>query len=84
VDCNPCKVPQFPSIKSRILYVLSRTDKGFPPSIAPDIMAGLQRAGVSAHFVEVDSEIGHMAFAYETEKWAPELKHLITESMVAN
>ena len=34
-------------IKAKVLYVLSRTDKLFPPSIAPDVMAKLKAAGVT-------------------------------------
>ena len=50
-----------PKIKARVLYVLSRTDKLFPPSIAPDVMARLKAAGVSADYFEIDSDFGHSA-----------------------
>ena len=36
----------FGKIKAKVLYVISRTDKLFPPSIAPDVMAKLKAAGV--------------------------------------
>src|ERR1039458_9650525 len=39
---------QFGRIKSRVLFVLSRTDKLFPPEIAPGAMQGLQPAGAGA------------------------------------
>jgi homoserine O-acetyltransferase len=71
--------PQFPRIKAKVLYVLSRTDKVFPPSIAPGVMAALKAAGVDASYVQVDSEIGHMAFGYQTEKWSPALKRFMDE-----
>ena len=48
-------------IKAKVLYVLSRTDKLFPPSIAPDVMAKLKAAGVSADYFEIDSDFGHSA-----------------------
>src|SRR5207244_4389072 len=44
-------------IKAKVLYVLSRTDKLFPPSIAPDVMAKLKAAGVTADYYELDSEL---------------------------
>lgn len=63
-----------PKIKAKILYVLSRTDKLFPPSIAPDVMAKLKAAGVSADYFEIDSDFGHSASGLDAAKWAPRLK----------
>jgi len=57
-----------------VLYVLSRTDKLFPPRIAPDVMDGLARAGVDAKYVEIDTEFGHSASGPEWAKWGPALK----------
>ena len=38
-------------IKAKVLYVLSRTDKVFPPKVlAPDVMAKLKAAGVTADY----------------------------------
>jgi homoserine O-acetyltransferase len=54
--------------------VLSRTDKLFPPSIAPDVMAKLKAAGVSADYFEIDSDFGHSASGLDAAKWAPRLK----------
>jgi len=73
--------PQLARIKAKVFYVLSRTDRQFPPRIAPGVMAALKAAGVDARYVEVDSEIGHLAFGYETEKWSPALKKFIAELM---
>jgi homoserine O-acetyltransferase len=61
-------------IKAKVLYVLSRTDKVFPPSIAPDVMAKLKAAGVSADYYEIDSDFGHSASGLDAAKWAPRLK----------
>lgn len=61
-------------IKAKVLYVLSRTDKVFPPSIAPDVMAKLKAAGVSADYFEIDSDFGHSASGLDAAKWAPRLK----------
>jgi len=61
-------------IKAKVLYVLSRTDKLFPPTIAPDVMAKLKAAGVNADYFEIDSNFGHSASGLDAAKWAPRLK----------
>jgi homoserine O-acetyltransferase len=61
-------------MKAKVLYVLSRTDKLFPPSIAPEVMAKLKAAGVTADYYEIDSELGHSASGLDAAKWAPRLK----------
>ena len=66
-------------IKAKVLYVLSRTDKVFPPSIAPDVMAKLKAAGVSADYFEIDSDFGHSASGLDAAKWAPRLKAFMAE-----
>ena len=48
---------QFGQIKSKVLLVLSRTDKLFPPDIAPGVMQGLKAAGVDADYFLLDSEL---------------------------
>jgi homoserine O-acetyltransferase/O-succinyltransferase len=63
-----------PRIKAKVLYVLSRTDKVFPPTIAPDVMAKLKAAGVSADYFEIDSDFGHSASGLDAAKWAPRLR----------
>ncbi len=65
--------PDMAKIKARVLYVLSRTDKVFPPSIAPDVMAKLKAAGVDAAYFEIDSDLGHSASGLDAAKWAPRL-----------
>jgi homoserine O-acetyltransferase len=64
----------FGKIRARVLYVLSRTDKLFPPSIAPEVMDGLRKAGVDAQYVEIDTEFGHSASGPEWAKWGPALR----------
>ncbi|HSE92293.1 MAG TPA: hypothetical protein VLF19_03235, partial [Methylomirabilota bacterium] len=66
--------PDFPKIRARVLYVLSRTDRLFPPSIAPGVMDKLARAGVDARYVEIDSDYGHLASGADWTRWAPALK----------
>jgi len=67
----------FSKIRAKVLYVLSRTDKLFPPSIAPGVMDGLARAGVDARYFEIDSEFGHSASGPEWAKWGPTLKAFV-------
>ena len=66
--------PDFPRIRAEVLYVLSRTDKLFPPSLAPDVTARLHAAGVRASYFEIDSACGHLAFGIDAAKWAPALR----------
>jgi homoserine O-acetyltransferase len=66
-------------LKARVLYVLSRTDKVFPPSIAPDVMAKMQAVGVSAEYFEIDSELGHSASGLDAAKWAPKLRTFMAQ-----
>jgi homoserine O-acetyltransferase len=67
----------FARIRVPVLYVLSRTDALFPPSLAPGVMAGLRDAGVDASYVEIDSERGHLASGADAGKWAPALRDFI-------
>jgi homoserine O-acetyltransferase len=64
----------FPRMKAKLLYVLCTTDKSFPPSIAPAVMAKLTAAGVDAEFFELKSELGHVASGLDAAKWAPTLQ----------
>ncbi len=61
-------------IKAKVLYVLSRTDKLFPPEIAPRVMAALKAAGVDADYFLLDSDYGHTASGRDWAKWAPRLR----------
>jgi homoserine O-acetyltransferase len=40
--------PRFSTIKAKVLFMLCRTDRLFPPTIAPGVMADLKSAGVDA------------------------------------
>jgi homoserine O-acetyltransferase len=67
----------FARIKAKVLYVLSRTDKLFPPPIAPAVMNALARAGVQGSYVEIDTELGHVASGPEWAQWAPTLRRFL-------
>ena len=66
--------PQFAKIKSKVLFVLSRTDRLFPPAIASGVMDGLRSAGVEADYFLLDSDYGHSASGIDAHKWAPRLR----------
>jgi homoserine O-acetyltransferase len=68
---------QFGSIKSKVLYVLSRTDRLFPPELAPGVMQALKDAGVDADYFLLDSEYGHSASGLDAHKWAPRLRQFM-------
>jgi homoserine O-acetyltransferase len=69
----------FHRIRARVLYVISRTDKLFPPAIVPGVMDKLGRAGVSASYVEIDTELGHVASGPEWAQWGPRLRSFLEE-----
>jgi homoserine O-acetyltransferase len=69
--------PQLARIKARVLYVISRTDVIFPPSLGPDVMAKLAAAKVDARYVEIDSDAGHLASGVDWQKWAPALREFL-------
>jgi homoserine O-acetyltransferase len=67
----------FGKMRAKVLYVLSRTDKLFPPSIAPGVMDKLATARVDARYFEVDTEFGHSASGREWAKWAPAVRDFL-------
>jgi homoserine O-acetyltransferase/O-succinyltransferase len=73
--------PEMDRIKAKVLYVISRTDVLFPPSIAPGVMEKLKAAGVDARYHLLDSELGHSASGLDGDKWAPTLKAFMAELM---
>lgn len=69
--------PLLGRIKARVQFALSRTDKLFPPAIAPAAMAAFRAAGVEAEYLEIDSEFGHHAAGTDWAKWSPRLKSFL-------
>ena len=67
----------FAKIRAKVLYVLSRTDKLYPPSTAPAVLAKLAAARVDAKYVEIDSDFGHLASGADWAKWAPALQDFL-------
>jgi homoserine O-acetyltransferase/O-succinyltransferase len=70
-------VKHFAKIKAKILYVLCRTDRLFPPSLAAGVMSDLAAAGVDGRYYEIDSEFGHSASGPEHAKWSPMLREFL-------
>ncbi|HXH12009.1 MAG TPA: alpha/beta fold hydrolase [Alphaproteobacteria bacterium] len=64
----------FGAVTAKVLYVISRTDRLFPPSMGQRVMERLRAAGVDAVYVEIDSAYGHLASGREAEQWAPALQ----------
>ena len=60
-----------------VQFVLSRTDRLFPPSIAPAAMAAFRKAGVDIEYLEIDSEFGHNGSSMDWAKWAPDLRRFL-------
>jgi len=75
--------PKLASIRSKVLFVLSRTDAHFPPSIAAGVMAALEEAGVDARYFEIDSKHGHLASGLDAAKWEPILRRFLSELQTA-
>ena len=69
--------PELRRIRVPVLYVLSRSDELFPPSLAPGVMGDLRKAGVEASYFEIDSELGHLASGADAAKWAPVLREFL-------
>ena len=61
-------------IKAKVLYILSRTDKLFPPELEGQVMPALKAAGVDADYFLLDSDYGHSASGRDWQKWAPRLR----------
>ena len=71
--------PELHRIRVPVLYVLSRTDELFPPSLAPDVIQMLRDAGVTASYFEIDSDKGHLASGADAAKWAPVLREFMAK-----
>ena len=70
---------QLHRIKAWVQFVLSRTDKVFPPSTGPAAMQAFAEAGVRAEYFEIDSNYGHHAAGADSAKWAPVLARFLNE-----
>ena len=69
--------PHFGAIKAKVLYVLVSSDRLYPPTLAPGLLAKLEAAGVDAAYFLLDSPYGHNATTPDAAKWAPALAAFI-------
>ena len=68
-------------IKARVLYVLSRSDALFPPSLAQSVMPALAAAGVDARYFEIDTKHGHLGSDVDVAKWSPVLAEFLRQDL---
>ncbi len=69
--------PLLGRIRARVLYVLSRTDRIFPPSLFARVMPLLAAAGVEAESFEIDTDKGHSSGGADAAKWAHVLRRFM-------
>jgi homoserine O-acetyltransferase len=74
---------RFGNIRAKVLYILCRTDRLFPPALADIVMPALRRAGVDASYFLLDSDYGHSASGRDAQKWAPELRRFMARLLDA-
>jgi homoserine O-acetyltransferase len=67
------------AIRAPLLYVLARSDRLFPSSLAPEVIAMFERSGVNVRFFEIDSEHGHFASSTDAAKWAEQLRAFLAQ-----
>jgi homoserine O-acetyltransferase len=68
---------RFGNITVKVLYVLSRTDRLFPPELAAGVMQGFKAAGVDAEYFLLDSAYGHSASGRDADRWSPRLRQFM-------
>lgn len=64
----------FRRIKAKVLYVLSTTDRLFPPALLARVVTRLRDNGVDVDYFELDSDKGHFAIPVDAARWAPALR----------
>ena len=69
--------PRLRDLRAPVLWVNSRTDAGFPPELALEVMPLLAAAGVDARYIELDSEKGHLASGADAALWSDELERFL-------
>jgi homoserine O-acetyltransferase/O-succinyltransferase len=68
---------QLHNIRARVLYVLSRTDPFFPPSLSTSAMTSFKDAGIDARYFEIDSDNGHSAATSDAWQWEGALRQFL-------
>jgi homoserine O-acetyltransferase/O-succinyltransferase len=62
---------QYDKVKSKVLYVNSKTDKLFDIALCPGYVADMRKAGIDITYVELPSDKGHLASHADAHMWAP-------------
>ena len=71
--------PRLRDMRAPLLYVSSRSDLGFPPELAAEVMPLFAAAGVKARYIELDSDKGHLASGADAALWSAELARFLLE-----
>ena len=71
--------PRLRGMRAPLLYVNSRTDVGFPPELALEVMPMLAAHGVNARYIELDSDKGHLASGADAALWSADLKRFLEQ-----
>lgn len=69
--------PRLQDMRAPLLYVSSRTDVGFPPELALEVMPMLAAHGVNARYIELDSDKGHLASGADAALWSAQLERFL-------
>ena len=64
-------------MRAPLLWVLSRSDEVFPPSIAREHAPVLDEAGVRWSYLELDSDMGHLASGADAALWSGTLREFL-------
>jgi homoserine O-acetyltransferase/O-succinyltransferase len=64
-------------INAKVLYVLCKSDKLFPPTIATGVMAKLNAHDVDSEYFELDSDKGHVGVLHDSPKWEHALRSFL-------
>lgn len=62
---------QYAKLKSKVLYVQSKTDKLFDIALCPAYVTDMRKAGIDITYVELPSDKGHLASHADAALWAP-------------
>ncbi len=62
---------QYDRVKSKVLYVQSKTDKLFDIALCPGYVSDMRKAGIDITYVELPSDKGHLASHADAHMWAP-------------
>ncbi|MBC7665194.1 MAG: alpha/beta fold hydrolase, partial [Caulobacter sp.] len=68
---------RLPAMRAPLLYVNSHSDAAFPPALAPRVLPVLAAAGVATHYIELDSDKGHLASGADAALWSADLARFL-------